>query len=246
MIPGNGSAPAKALWRLACLLGAAWAGTATAGTFSISPIRVELGAAQRRAVLTVHNEEDRPVVVQATLLAWKQAGGEDQTEATRDLLVTPPVFTIGPKADQVLRVALRGQPDPAREQDYRLLLAEVPGPPEQGFTGLRLALRLSLPIFVTPAQAAPLVDWHLERASDGALSLVAENSGNQHLQLSDFRLRFGDEAHAMHVGVMRYVLPGSRVSWPVTLPEGADPAAAMSVQGFGDQGPFEANVAAAR
>ena len=243
MIQGNGSAPGRALWRLAFLLGAAWAVAANAGTFSISPIRVELGAAQRTAVLTVHNEEDRPVVVQATVLAWKQAGGEDQTDATHDLLVTPPVFTIGPNADQVLRVALRGQPDPTRELDYRLLLAEVPGPPEQGFTGLRLALRLSLPIFVTPARAAPHLDWRLERAADGALSLVAENSGNQHLQLSDFRLRFGDDAHAMHVGVMRYVLPGSRASWPVTLPEGADTAAALSVQGFGDQGAFEASVA---
>lgn len=243
MVPGIASAPGGARWRLACLLASALAGTASAGTFSISPIRVELGASQRTAVLTVHNEEDKPVLVQATVLAWKQAGGEDQTEATRDLLVTPPVFTIGPNADQVLRVALRGQPDPARELDYRLLLAEVPGPPEQGFTGLRLALRLSLPVFVTPAHAAPHVEWRLERAADGALSLVAENSGNQHLQLSDFRLRFGDDAHAMHVGVMRYVLPGSRVGWPVTLPEGADPAAALSVQGFGDQGAFEASVA---
>jgi fimbrial chaperone protein len=243
VVPGIASAPGGARWRLAFLLASALAGTASAGTFSISPIRVELGASQRTAVLTVHNEEDKPVLVQATVLAWKQAGGEDQTEATRDLLVTPPVFTIGPNADQVLRVALRGQPDPARELDYRLLLAEVPGPPEQGFTGLRLALRLSLPVFVTPAHAAPHVEWRLERAADGALSLVAENSGNQHLQLSDFRLRFGDDAHAMHVGVMRYVLPGSRVGWPVTLPEGADPAAALSVQGFGDQGAFEASVA---
>jgi fimbrial chaperone protein len=242
----NGSAPGRANWHLVCLLAAALTGTAYAGTFSISPIRVELGAAQRTAVLTVHNEEDRPVVVQATVLAWKQAGGEDQTESTHDLLVTPPVFTIGPKADQVLRVALRGQPDPAREFDYRLLLAEVPGPPEQGFTGLRLALRLSLPIFVTPAQAAPHLEWRLERASDGALSLVAENSGNQHLQLTDFSLRFGDEAHAVHVGVMRYVLPGSRVSWPVTVPEGADPKASLSVRGFGDQGAFEASVATVR
>ncbi len=225
------------------LVAAALAGPASAGTFSISPIRVELGAAQRTAVLTVHNEEDRPAVVQVTALAWKQAGGEDQTESTRDLLVTPPVFTIAPNADQVLRVALRGQPDPARELDYRLLLAEVPGPPEQGFTGLRLALRLSLPVFVTPAHVAPQLEWRLERADDGTLSLVAENKGNQHLQLSDFRLRFGDDAHAMRVGVMRYVLPGSRVSWPVTLPEGADLAAPLSVQGSSDQGAFEASVA---
>jgi len=232
----------KARWRVACLLGAAVASTATAGTFSISPIRVELGSAQRTAVLTVHNEEDTPVVVQATVLAWRQVDGEDQLDATRDLLVTPPVFTLAPKADQVLRVALRGQASAERELDYRLLLAEVPGPPEQGFVGLRLALRISLPVFVASPRAAPRLDWRLEHAADGTLALVAENTGTAHIQLSDFRLRFGDEAHAMHVGVMRYVLPGSRVSWPVKLPEGADAAAPFSVQGFGDQGAFESDV----
>jgi fimbrial chaperone protein len=81
------------------------------------------------AVLTVHNEEDTPVLVQATVLAWQQVNGEDQLDATRDLLVTPPVFTLAPKSDQVLRVALRGQASAERELDYRLLLAEVPGPP---------------------------------------------------------------------------------------------------------------------
>ena len=228
--------------RLAFLCGVAVAGSATAGTFSIAPIRVELNGLQRTAVLTVHNDEDAPMVVQATTLAWSQPGGEEHTEVTRDILVTPPVFTLPPKGEQVVRVALRSAPDATRELDYRLLLAEVPGPPEQGFTGLRLALRLSLPVFVGPAKAASAqVAWSARRAGDGKLVLVARNTGGSHLQVLDFDLQFGDAAHRVHVGQMRYVLPGSEVQWQVTAPAGASPDAPLALKGISDLGSFEAS-----
>lgn len=236
--------PSRAPRLLAFLCGVAVAGTAPAGPFSIAPIRVELSGSQRTAVLTVHNDEDAPMVVQATTLAWSQAAGEDRTEQTRDLLVTPPIFTLPPHGEQVVRVALRAAPDAARELDYRLLLAEVPGPPEQGFTGLRMALRLSLPVFVAPARAAaPQLAWSARREADGKLVLVARNDGTAHLQVIDFTLQAGDAAHAVHVGQMRYVLPGSQVQWQVTLPEGAAAAAPLSVKGFSDLGAFEASPA---
>jgi fimbrial chaperone protein len=41
------------------------AGTAAASSISVAPIRVELSAAKRTAVLTVRNQEDAPVIVQA-------------------------------------------------------------------------------------------------------------------------------------------------------------------------------------
>jgi fimbrial chaperone protein len=224
------------------VLAAAVAGTAAAGTFSIAPIRVELNGSQRTAVLTVHNDEDAPMLVQATTLAWSQGGGEDHTEATRDLLVTPPVFTLPPHGEQVLRVALRASPDEERELDYRLLLAEVPGPPEQGFTGLRLALRLSVPVFVGAAHAtAAQLSWSVRRGAEGKLTVSARNSGTAHLQVIDFTLQFGDAAHAVHVGQMRYVLPGSEVSWQLALPAGAPADAPLRLNGFSDLGSFEAS-----
>jgi fimbrial chaperone protein len=228
--------------RLAFLLGLAAAGTATAGTFSIAPIRVELNGAQRTAVLTVHNDEDAPMLVQATTLAWSQPGGDEHTEATRDLLVTPPIFTLPPRGEQVVRVALRASPDATRELDYRLLLAEVPGPPEQGFTGLRLALRLSVPVFVGPVHAAtPQLAWTVHAAGEGKLSVSARNSGNSHLQVIDYSLQFGDAGHVVHVGQMRYVLPGSEVSWQLAIPAGASLNAPLGLKGFSDQGSFEAS-----
>ena len=216
---------------------------AAAGNFSIAPVRVELQGAQRTAVLAVHNDDDQPLIIQATGLSWSQSNGEDQTDATHDLLVTPPVFTIAAKAEQVLRIGLRTAPDQLRERDYRLLLAEVPGPPDKDFTGLRLALRLSIPVFVAPGSpAAAQLQWQAQRQADDSLAVTATNNGNAHLQVTDFRLYFGGASVVVPVTVSRYVLPGSSVSWQVTPPASAAADAALSVHGSSDAGEFQADV----
>src|SRR5512137_2414573 len=103
---------------LAALLALSSAG---AGTFTISPLRVDFAGTAGTAALTVRNEEAAPVVVQAEGLAWSQDGGTDALQPTRDLLVSPAVFTLAPGGSQLVRVALRRTPDAARELAYRMV-----------------------------------------------------------------------------------------------------------------------------
>src|SRR5512139_759337 len=100
--------------------------SAGAGTFTISPLRVDFTGAAGTAVLTVRNEEAGSVVVQAEGLSWSQEGGQDAYQPTRDLLVSPAVFTPAAGGSQVVRVALRRAPDATRELSYRMVLQEVP------------------------------------------------------------------------------------------------------------------------
>ena len=122
------SNPARTAARLvaAWMLYLAAASQAAAGNFSVSPIRVDLSGAQPTAVVTVHNNDASPLLIQASTLAWSQPSGEESYADTRDLIATPPVFTLPPDGDQIIRVALRRGADPSRELSYRLLLAEVP------------------------------------------------------------------------------------------------------------------------
>ena len=73
------------------------AGTAAASTLSVAPVRVELSSTAPIAVLTVRNQDDSAVVVQARPAAWSQTDDHDQLDDTHDLLVTPPLFTIPPQ-----------------------------------------------------------------------------------------------------------------------------------------------------
>jgi len=188
---------------------------AHAGTFSISPLRVELSQRVQTGALTLRNQEATPVVVQAEAMLWEQADGQDRLTPTRDVLVSPAVFTIPGNGSQLVRVALRRPADAQQQLSYRLILTEVPPQASPEFTGLNVALRLSLPVFVAPAAAAaPRLEWSAARNADGAIAVTARNSGNAHARVLTFSVApAAGTADAVPQDVTAYILPGQARTW---------------------------------
>ena len=235
--------------RIAARLAAAWmlylaaAAQAAAGNFSVSPVRIDLSGTQPTAVVTVHNNDAAPLLVQASTLSWAQPAGEESYAETKDILATPTVFTLPPDGDQIVRVALRRGADTSTELAYRILLSEVPQAASAGFTGLRVALRLSLPIFVKPTAAVRAdLSWLAKRAADGSLLVSAHNKGTAHVQITDFDLSLADQSESTKVAVSRYVLPGSTVTWSATTPAAAGRAVSARIRGFSSDGEFQADL----
>jgi fimbrial chaperone protein len=219
-------------------------GAAHASSFNISPIRAELSGAHRTEVLTLRNAEDEPVVVEVHVVQWSQENGEEQLEDTRDVLVTPPVMQIPGNGEQIVRLALRREADANRELTYRVIFQEVPQAAAPEFTGLRVALRISIPIFVAPAhaQAKSEMAWEAHWRDDGNLELAATNRGSGHLQVIDFDVDLPGANAALHGNTAKYVLPGSRMIWTLKPPENADKQGSISIHGRSDQGEFSADV----
>ncbi|HXZ60882.1 MAG TPA: fimbria/pilus periplasmic chaperone [Steroidobacteraceae bacterium] len=218
------------------------AATAAASALSVAPIRVHLSSKERTAVLTVRNQEDSPVVVQVRPTAWSQPEGQDQLDDTHELLVTPPIFTIPPKGLQVLRIALLREPDPARELPYRLVLSEIPPEVPAETTGLRVALRITLPVFVAArAKSAPELAWRHRWLPDGTLEIEASNHGTAHLQITDFDVAGSTSATPadLHAGNSHYLLPGAAARWQLhpgsDLARGSQP---LTLHGHSDAGDF--------
>lgn len=224
-----------------------WAGLAAllalspayAGTFTISPLRVDFADASGMAVLTVRNGDTKPVVVQTQGLAWSQEGGQDALTPSRDLLVSPAVFTLPAGGSQLVRVALRRNVDPARELTYRLLLQEVPQAASPEFNGLQIVLRLSVPVFVEPlAPATPQIAWVAARDTDGRLSLSARNDGSAHARIHGFSVKTADGATTvLDQPELAYVLPGSTRHWTFDDNNNTRPNA-QSTTGPGMAGPY--------
>jgi len=211
------------------LIGFALAATASAGSFQVNPIRIELSKGITTAVVTVRNDGEEPVVLQSSVLGWTQEGGKDIYASTSEALITPPVMTIAPGAEQIVRVGLRRPADPRNELAYRVFLQEVPPPPKPGFTGLQVALRVGIPMFVAPVAAPPArkLDWSAAIGADGAIQLIAQNPGNAHVQITDFELRIPDASEPIaHESTLAYVLAGQRREW--TLPAAAPRAKSAS------------------
>lgn len=222
-----------------CLLACGWA---QAGTLSVSPVRATLSAGQQVGALTVRNDGAQPTVVQLEVLSWSQQEGKDVYTPTKEVLATPPIFTVPAGGSQIVRVGLRRAPDPRRELTYRLYLQEVPPPPKPDFQGLQVALRIGVPVFVLPpAPAKPVLRWQVSRTAQGQLQVRLTNSGNAHIQVANFKLvPVGGEPLPTRQ-VAAYVLPGQSRDWLVEAPA-PSPGAMLRVSAQTDAGDVEAEV----
>ncbi len=232
-------------WRGRCALAlAAWlaaAVPAAAGSFALAPIRIEMDRSKSTGVLTLHNDADTPVTVQVEAVAWSQPDDGDRYQPTRDLIVTPPVFVVAPKSEQIVRVARRTAGEPASEAAYRLFFQEVPDSTPQSGTGLKVALRVGVPVFIAAAGARPEVSFAAAREADGAVVITATNAGRAHLQITDFEVTGAGGAAVGSVLGSRYLLPGTSARWTLR-PAAPLPAGPLKIHGHGDRGEFAADV----
>ena len=181
------------------------------------------------------------------MVAALPESGEEQLDETRELLVTPPVLQIPANSEQVVRVALRRDPDPARELSYRVIFEEVPQAAPDNAVGLRVALRLSVPIFVAPAHGDSSADlaWEAHWLAEGKLEVAASNHGTGHLQVSGFDVQMEGVKDPLRAITAKYVLPGSRMTWTLTPDASTDAVrqGSLVIHGHSDQGEFSAQVA---
>jgi fimbrial chaperone protein len=226
------------------LLGFLLTAVASAGSFQVNPIRIELAKGITTAVVTVRNDGEEPVVLQSSVLGWTQEGGKDVYASTSEALITPPVMTIAPGAEQIVRVGLRRPADPRNELAYRVFLQEVPPPPKPGFTGLQVALRVGIPMFVaSTAPAVRKLDWSAAIGADGAIQLVAQNPGNAHVQITDLELRVPDASEPIaHESSLAYVLAGQRREWTLPAAPRAKSASELRLKAYTDAGEVDTAV----
>ena len=222
-----------------------------AADLDINPVRLEISAQEPTAAITIKNESDKPTSIQIRAVAWSQLDGKDVYVPTGDLLVSPPIVTIAPKSEQVIRAALRRPVDKASELAYRINLQELPEPPDPAFAGVQVALRIGLPVFVQPqeSKALPKMAWSIVRLPDNTLKVGLHNSGNAHVQISDFALYVPGSAQPL-VGESSssYVLAGQTREWllkPVAAMDKAN-GGLLRLKAYTDAGDIDMELALAK
>lgn len=224
-------------WAAALL--AAAPGLAGAGGFSVAPVRLFFGEKDRAVAVRLSNEGSAELVLHADVQAWSQDGqGRDRLEPSDDLVVSPTVLRIRPRAEQVVRLILVTPRDPARQMSYRLFLREqFPGTAAQETEAARLpiTLTLSLPVFITPARARHALQCGLAAPEVMPPTAVCENRGRAHARLGRIDLRNGDALVARHEGSL-YLLPGARLSIPLASDPGVPGARGVMLSALLDGG----------
>jgi fimbrial chaperone protein len=211
-----------ALVSVGCVL----SGTARAAVLEISPVTISLAEGQSATTIEVRNRGDTPAAVQVRAYAWAQSGDEDVLTPTRDIILSPPIFTVGAGESQTLRLLSRGGAATAGERSYRLLLDEVPAATPR-HQQIIIALRASLPVIVAAAPpASTRLQWRADRAAGGEVLLSATNAGPGYdaVQAIEVTLADGSRRSAVARGKNPYILAGAERHWVVNgarVPAGA-------------------------
>ena len=225
----GGGRIAAALTAAAGLLAAA--SPAAAGSFRVDPVNIVLAEDRGATELRLTNVEAAPVGVRVTALRWTQRDGVDVYEATNDVIASPPIFTVAGGATQLVRFGLRRRIPGAA---YRIHVEEIPQAATTG-TGVRVALKLDLPMYVASGNKAPAaLSWSVRRAADGTLLAESRNGGGVHAQVSAVEAL---DATGRKIGkstIRGVVLPGSMRAWSLG-PAQADAATIVVTAPGGEQ-----------
>jgi fimbrial chaperone protein len=167
---------------------------AVAGSFSVSPVRIYMQSRERATAITIVNEAETELVMQAELFHWKQKpDGTDELTPTDDLVLAPPILKLAPKSRQVVRLANLRPVPPGEQRTYRMIVREIPEAAQAPEVGARvqIAMAFSLPVFITPPDARKKLMCSAERAAPAAVVAVCENQGQAYAQPITFELTNG-------------------------------------------------------
>jgi len=183
-----------------------------AGVFSVTPVRIYMTPKDRAVAVTITNEGNTEVVLQADLNAWSQKpDGTDEQVPTEDLILSPPIIKLAPGARQVVRLALLKPADASRQLIYRMIMREVPEATAARDKTIEvpIALALSLPVFITPPPAKREMDCTAARSTPQALNVSCGNQGSAYAQVREISFMRGEQTIARFEGGT-YILPGAR------------------------------------
>ncbi|EGX8131268.1 molecular chaperone [Salmonella enterica] len=211
---------------LFALTGGCFCAGSYAASLQMYPLTVNFCNGEAVEPVYVKNTGSEPIGAQLRLYQWQQRNHKDILTPTQALISSPPIASIPPGKEQLVRVITPGAvPAGGNEQSYRLLIDELPGAQAKSQDSrVHFLLRYSVPVFMSCAsKKVDLTTLHAsQNNSGGHQQLVIRNTGSQHLKLSNVSLVAGGKSYILNKGLLGYVLPGSEMAWdiPDNLPAG--------------------------
>ncbi len=213
-----------------------------AASFQASPVSVEIRAPGAVSNVTVKNEANAPLNAQIRVFRWSVVDGKEKLEPATDIVASPPMALVAANGEQVIRLVRVSKAPVQAEENYRILIDEIPDPAKRKNGQVSLALRYSIPVFIMPATAAePQLNWSVEQ-SGGEKYLSVTNSGGRRVKISNLQVKdAGGASVSLGEGLNGYVLARSSMRW--VLPSKAAKLVLngpVAVTASGDTGPINA------
>lgn len=216
-----------------------FAGHTQAASLRVAPVVLDLQSPTAASSIRVWNDANRPIHVQIRVFRWSQKGGEDSYEATSDVVASPPMTTLRPGGENLVRIVRTSKRPVQAEESYRLVVDELPEPSRRQAGTVALVVRHSIPVFFADPEAQGAEPtWSVQRQGNGYL-VTAKNSGAKRLKVSNLALEAGASTLGRRDGLVGYVLGNSTTSWFVPGKKRAS-GRSLTIRADSEAGPFNA------
>jgi|GEM_PF-1645716 len=194
-------------------------------SISVSPVRVNLSDQHTKDVVRVSNLEKVTKSYQVEVVAWSQTDERREVYAPTDqLLAVPPLFSLEPGEDQLVRVGMLEDADNNVERSYRMFITELAPTqtPENEGVGISMRLQIGVPVFVAPKTGIlnATLDYVESMQIGEQLFMRFRNNGNSHVKVTETHFSVPGSDDKVVTPSVFYVLPGQSGYLPVALPEG--------------------------
>ena len=192
---------------------------------NIMPLRVDLGDDHDKDVIHFTNQGATTKSYEVEIVAWSQTDERREVYSpTEDILAVPPLFTVAPGEQQIIRVGMLTAADQDTERSYRMFITELapPATEETGSATIGMRLQLGVPVFVAPI-AIPNADLaYVETQKVGEQHFARfRNNGNTHVKVTGIHYTAPGLDEAIVQPSATYFLAGSSGLLPIEAPAGA-------------------------
>lgn len=198
--------------------------TSAQASLNVSPVRVNLSDSHTKDVIQITNHEDSVKSYEVEVVAWSQTDERREVYSpTEDILAVPPLFSLNPGEEQLIRVGMLTDADANTERSYRMFITEIapPEPEKIRSTGITMRLQIGIPVFVAPAAAATSSLEYIDFLQiEDQLFVQFRNSGNTHIKVVEVHYAAPGSADKVVTPAVAYILAGQTGYLPVKLPGG--------------------------
>ena len=185
---------------------------AFAGTLQVSPIIIEMAQNISTTTENLENKGTSVITAQVRVFKWDQKDGKESLTPTTDVVASPPALKIQPGAKATVRIVRLSKTPVKDEESYRLIIDDIPPPPDKPGDSVSFAVRHAIPVFFQSPGLKSQLSWSAGMKGD-QLEITSNNAGGLHSRLTQMSVTQGGKQIAVLNGLAGYVLGHDTNHW---------------------------------
>jgi fimbrial chaperone protein len=228
------------LGSLAMAAAATISGPAIAGALQVSPINIEVPGGTATTVENLANKGTTVINAQVRVFKWNHKDGKESLVPTTDVVASPPALKIQPGGVATVRVVRLLKTPVVGEETYRLIIDDIPPPPDKDGGSVSFAVRHAIPVFFQAPSIKSELSWKA-KMNGQSLTLTATNMGQLHARFAQLLISQNGKVVASVNGLAGYALAGDFSAWKLKV-KGVQAGSTIQIKASTNDGPVDTKV----